>query len=156
MPLISKTLQVEKMTVQTICSKGIYHGLPVFPDDVEGLTAIISGANGISGTHMVGHTLISIFTVILTNEQLRVLCESPKRWKKVYAVCRRPPHGEWPSQVEHVSMDLLQAPEKIAEKMHERGVKADCAFFFAYIQPKPKEGESIWSAVNELVNVNSM
>jgi len=53
-------------------------------------------------------------------------------------------------------MDLLQAPEKIAEKMHERGVKADCAFFFAYIQPKPKEGESIWSAVNELVNVNSM
>lgn len=154
--LISKTLQVDKMAVQTICSKDIYHGLPVFPDDVEGLTAIVTGANGISGTYMVGHTPNSIFTVNLTDRQLRVLCESPKRWKKIYAVCRRPPHGEWPSQVEHVSMDLLQSPEKIAEQMHERGMKADHAFFFAYIQPKPKEGGSIWSAVDELVKVNSM
>lgn len=34
-------------------SDGIYHGLPVFPEHLEGLTAIITGANGISGTHMV-------------------------------------------------------------------------------------------------------
>lgn len=52
-------------------------------------------------------------------------------------------------------MDLLQSPEKIAEQIHKRGMKADYTFFFAYIQPKPKEGESIWSAVDELVKVNS-
>lgn len=37
----------------TIRSDGIYHGLPVFPENVGGLTAIITGANGISGTHMI-------------------------------------------------------------------------------------------------------
>lgn len=52
-------------------------------------------------------------------------------------------------------MDLLQSPEKIAEQIKERGFKADYAFFFAYVQPKPKEGESIWSGVDVLVNVNS-
>lgn len=66
--LLSKTLQIGKMAVQTICSKGIFHGLPVFPDDVEGLTAIVTGANGISGTHMVGHTSNPTFTVTLTNK----------------------------------------------------------------------------------------
>lgn len=39
--------------VQKIHSKGIYYGLPVFSDDVEGLTAIVTGANGMSGDHMV-------------------------------------------------------------------------------------------------------
>lgn len=52
-------------------------------------------------------------------------------------------------------MDLLQPPEKIAAQMKERGIKADYAFFFAYIQPTPPEGGSLWSAVDELVKVNS-
>lgn len=38
---------------QVIVSKNIYHGLPAFSDDVAGLTAIVTGANGISGDHMV-------------------------------------------------------------------------------------------------------
>lgn len=37
----------------TIHSDGIYHGLPVFPEYLEGSTAIVTGANGISGTYMV-------------------------------------------------------------------------------------------------------
>lgn len=52
-------------------------------------------------------------------------------------------------------MDLLQSPENIAAQMKERGMKADYVFFFAYIQPKPKEGEGIWSSVDELVRINS-
>lgn len=39
--------------VQQIYSKGIYHGLPVLSDDAVGLTAIVVGANGMSGDHMV-------------------------------------------------------------------------------------------------------
>ncbi|KFZ02442.1 hypothetical protein V500_00185 [Pseudogymnoascus sp. VKM F-4518 (FW-2643)] len=124
--------------VQQIHSKGIYHGLPAFSDDVEGLTAIVAGANGISGDHM-----------------LRVLCENPKRWKKIYAVSRRPPNGQWPSYVEHVSMDLLQSPETLAVQMAEREMKADYVFFFAYIQPSPKEGGDIWSAADDLVKINT-
>jgi hypothetical protein len=37
---------------QTVQSKGIYHGLPVYPSSLKGLTAIITGANGISGNYM--------------------------------------------------------------------------------------------------------
>ncbi|OJJ77977.1 hypothetical protein ASPBRDRAFT_253535 [Aspergillus brasiliensis CBS 101740] len=126
------------MLTQVICSKGIYHGLPVFPDDVTGLTAIVTGANGISGDYM-----------------LRVLCESPKRWKKIYALSRRPPNGEWPSHVEHVCMDFLKSPDELATILQERKVHADYVFFFSYIQPAPQEGESIWSAAEELVKINT-
>lgn len=37
----------------TLQSKSIYHGLPVFPQETKGLTAIVTGANGMSGDHMV-------------------------------------------------------------------------------------------------------
>lgn len=53
-------------------------------------------------------------------------------------------------------MDLLESPEKVSEQISAGGVKADYAFFFAYIQPKPKDGGDIWSATDELVKVNSM
>ncbi|KAF9894268.1 hypothetical protein FE257_007770 [Aspergillus nanangensis] len=121
---------------QTIISKGIYHGLPTFSDDVTGLTAVVTGANGISGNYM-----------------LRVLCESPQRWKKIYALSRRPPNGEWPSHVEHVPMDFLQPPEILAAQFRERGIKGDYVFFFSYIQPTPKEDRI--SAAEDLVKVNT-
>ncbi|KAI7524970.1 hypothetical protein KC331_g17809, partial [Hortaea werneckii] len=82
----------------TIRSDGIYHGLPVFPENFGGLTAIITGANGIPGTHM--------------------------------------------------------SPEQIARQLKEGDIKADYVFFFAYIQPSPAPGRSIWSAAEELVKVN--
>lgn len=123
---------------QVIQSKSIYHGLPVFPDKVEGLTAIVTGSNGISGAH-----------------QLKVLAESPRRWKKIYALSRRPPYGVWPDHVEHVSVDLLQSPNDIAKQLKDRGVHADHVFFFAYIQPAPKGDGGLWSDADELVRVNS-
>lgn len=86
---------------------------------------------------------------------LRVLCESPKRWKKIYALSRRPPNGEWPSYVEHVSMDFLKSPETLAAQMKEKGIKSDYVFFFSYIQPAAKEGGDLWSAAEELVKINT-
>lgn len=49
--LSTKTFAMEN--IRKIHSRGIYHGLPVYPDDVAGLTAIVTGATGISGDHMV-------------------------------------------------------------------------------------------------------
>ncbi|CAG9945612.1 unnamed protein product [Clonostachys rosea f. rosea IK726] len=118
-------------------SNGIYHGLPVFPDMLQGLTAIVTGANGISGTYMI-----------------RALCENPKRWTKIYALSRREPWHQYPPQVEHVSMDLLQSPSAIAQQLLEKKIKADHVFFFAYIQPSPVAGGTIWSAADEMVRVN--
>ncbi|OOF93312.1 hypothetical protein ASPCADRAFT_173036 [Aspergillus carbonarius ITEM 5010] len=132
--------------MQTIISKGIYHGLPTYPDDPTGLTAIVCGANGISGDHMVCCPLA---------HSLRVLCESPKRWTKIFALSRRPPNKQWPSQIEHASMDFLHPPSELAAQMNEKNIKADHVFFFAYIQPTPKDGGSIWSFHEELVKLNT-
>jgi hypothetical protein len=117
-------------------SKSIYHGLPVFSRDIKRLTAIVTGASGISGY-----------------QQLRVLCETPRRWQKIYALSRRPPHGSWPDHVEHVPIDLLQSPETIAAELSARGVRADYAFCFAYIKSAPKEG-GLCSAEEEMVAIN--
>ncbi|KAK3630103.1 hypothetical protein LTR56_017629 [Elasticomyces elasticus] len=129
------------MATQQIRSEGIYHGLPVFPPDQTGLTAIITGANGISGAYM-----------------LRVLARDPKRWKKIYCLSRRPPlvSGGLPDNAEHIPLDFLKEPKDIASVLKERNVTADHVFFFSYIQPPPKEGSAgIWSDAEELVRVNS-
>lgn len=130
------------MSVQKVQSVDIYHGLPVYPDDVQGLTAIITGANGISGYHM-----------------LRVLGASPQRWSKIYCLSRRPPYipGGLPANAEHVALDFLKPPEEIAAALKERGVtRADYVFFFAYVQPPPKEaGGALWSDAAEMDRVNA-
>jgi NAD(P)-dependent dehydrogenase (short-subunit alcohol dehydrogenase family) len=97
------------MPTHQIQSRSIYHGLPVYPKSLTGLTAIITGANGISGYHM-----------------LRVLAQDPERWAKIYCLSRRPPAipGGLPKNAEHIALDLLKEPEEIAEVLRERGVKA--------------------------------
>ncbi|KAK5127920.1 hypothetical protein LTR85_005037 [Meristemomyces frigidus] len=130
------------MSVQQVQSKGIYHGLPVYPPDLTGLTAIVTGANGISGSYM-----------------LRVLSQDPKRWKKIICLSRRPPlvSGGSPENVEHIPLDFLKDPSEIARVLKDRNVIADHVFFFSYIQPPPKPGmPGIWSDAEELVRVNSL
>lgn len=119
--------QTETMAAQTqspqkftsIQSKGIYHGLPVIPesDSCKGLTAIVTGANGISGSHMV-----------------RVLAESPERWANIYTMSRRAPvvDGKY-GNVTHVELDFLEtSPEDLAKTMVEKGVKALVVFSFSF------------------------
>lgn len=94
---------------QIVVSKGIFQGLPTFPQTPEltGLTAIITGANGISGYHM-----------------LKVLAAAPERWEKIYCLSRRPPPdyffldlGDGASRVEHVCADFLSEPADIAKTL---------------------------------------
>lgn len=124
--------------------KGIYRNLPVFDPSIKGLTAIVTGANGISGFHT-----------------MRVLLQSPERWSKVYALSRRPPPKEMMAllpesqraRVEHIAVDFLNEPSTIAEALAK--ITADYIFFYSYLQPKPKEGAPVWSNANELVKVNT-
>lgn len=126
--------------------KGIYHNLPTFDPSIKNLTAIVTGANGISGFHT-----------------MRVLLGSPERWSKVYALSRRPPPKEMMAllpesqraRVQHVSVDFLEDPQKIAGAMTSAGVTADFIFFYSYLQPKPPPGAPAWSNAEELVKVNS-
>ena len=99
--MASQTLQVQ--------SRGIYHGLPVLSPEHKGLTAIVTGANGISGWHMV-----------------KVLSQSPERWSKIYCLSRRPPAipGGLPKNAEFVSIDFMKKPEEIAEALKAKGVHA--------------------------------
>lgn len=123
----------------------IFHNLPVFDPSIKGLTAIVTGANGISGFHT-----------------MRVLLESPQRWSTVYALSRNPPPKEMMdllpadqrSRVRHVACDFLKPPGEIAEKLKSAGVTATHVFFYSYLQPKPPAGSAIWSNADELVRVN--
>lgn len=129
-------------TVQQIQSQGIYRGLPVFPDtdDKKNLTAIITGANGISGQHM-----------------LRVLAQTPSRWSKIYCLSRRPPAipDLLPAQAEHISLDFLKSPDYIAGVLKSHQVHADYVFFFSYIQVPPKHGQGLWSNAEHMAIVNT-
>jgi hypothetical protein len=129
-------------------NKGIFKSLPTFDDNVKGLTAIVTGANGISGFHT-----------------MRVLLESPQRWKspqrtkKVWAASRRPsPEAmmkllpqEQRDLVEHVALDSLFKPEEIAEALKAKSVAVDVVFCYSYAQPSPKPGAGAWSDAQELV-----
>lgn len=128
------------MAIQAVQTKGIYHGLPVFPANFEGLTAIITGANGISGQYM-----------------LRVLAQSPERWKKIYCLSRRPPAipGGLPANAEHIPLDFLKKSSEIAEVLKRHGVHADHVFFYSYIQVEPKEGGGLWSDADAMSRVNT-
>lgn len=125
---------------------GIYHNLPDFDPSITGLTAIITGANGISGFGT-----------------MRALLDAPKRWSKIYALSRRPPPeqmmglltSEQRGRVQHVACDFLEPGETIAKALKDANVTADYIFFYSYLQPKPPPGALIWSNSDELVKVNS-
>ena len=126
---------------------GIFRNLPTFPFSHKGYTAIVTGANGISGFHT-----------------MRVLLSSPERWTKIYALSRRPPPkemmallpAEQRSRVQHVAVDFLDSPEKIAESMKSASLTStDYIFFYSYLQPPPPKGAPAWSNAQELVDVNS-
>jgi hypothetical protein len=97
------------MASQTVVSKGIFHGLPTFPEyDGKKLSIIVTGANGISGSAMV-----------------KVLSEAPERWDKIYALSRRP--GTYPasSNIVSIAVDFLDStPEAIAKVLKDHHVQA--------------------------------
>ncbi|KAF2092877.1 hypothetical protein NA57DRAFT_61983 [Rhizodiscina lignyota] len=133
---------------QVVHSEGIFHGLPTYPDasGYTNLTAVVTGANGITGYAMV-----------------KVLAAAPKRWAKIYCLSRRPPPdyffsslGDGAKRVEHVAVDFLSDPNDIAKVLKGKVDKVDHVFFFSYLQPK-QEGKplSMWSNADELAEVNS-
>ena len=124
----------------TVQTRGIYHGLPVHPPALKNLTAIITGANGISGNYM-----------------LRVLGQDLSRWSKIYCLSRRPPAipNGLPKNAEHIALDFLKDKEEIARVMREKGVqKVDYVFFYSYVQVEPKGGGGLWSDAEEMCRVN--
>ena len=127
-------------------NNGIFKNLPTFSPEIQGLTAIVTGANGISG----------FFT-------MRVLLEDPHRWHKVWTLSRSPPPKEMmnllrPEQrdrVEHIPVDFLGKPEDIADALKAKGVTADAVFFYSYLQPKTTiKGSHPWANAQELADVN--
>jgi hypothetical protein len=96
------------MSTQIVHSKGIFHALPTFPDhDGKQYTAVVTGANGISGAHIVA-----------------ALAETPARWSKIYALSRKIPSKAVADHVTHLAMDFLSSPEEIAKVLKDNGVKA--------------------------------
>lgn len=99
----------EASQANAITTKGIFTGLPTFPSSLSGLSAVVVGASGISGQHM-----------------LHVLSQSPRRWSRIYALSRSVPHipKNTDGQIIHVPVDLLKEPEEIAAALRKAQVKA--------------------------------
>ncbi|KAL4928355.1 SDR family oxidoreductase [Aspergillus undulatus] len=132
----------------TVKSHGPFHGLPTYPQtpELSNLTAVVTGANGLSGYHMV-----------------RVLAAAPERWSKIYCLSRREPPsnffsdlGEGAARVEHISVDFTSETGDIALRLKERVSKVDYVFFFSYMQPQ-QEGNvlGMWSDAEALTKINS-
>ncbi|KAL2064336.1 hypothetical protein VTL71DRAFT_4830 [Oculimacula yallundae] len=125
-------------SLRTIHNKGIHHNLPTFPDhDGKKYTAIVTGANGISGS-----------------EILNALIAAPERWGVIYAMSKRPPPSQC-ERVKSIAADFLDStPEDLAELFKREGVEADYIFFTSYVQPPAPEGEGLWSNTEHLETVN--
>lgn len=94
-------------STQVVRNEGPFRGLPTYPENVKDLTAIVTGANGMSGYHMV-----------------RVLASAPERWRRIYCLSRRPPPanffedlGDGAKLVEHISVDFLSSEEDIVRSL---------------------------------------
>lgn len=91
---------------QLVRSDGIFHGLPVYDPPAQGLTAMVTGATGVSGYSMV-----------------KVLAAS-SNWDKIYCLSSRPPPanffsdlGSGADKVTHLAVDFLSDPSIIAEAL---------------------------------------
>ncbi|KAG4257541.1 hypothetical protein FPRO03_13884 [Fusarium proliferatum] len=117
-------------------SEGPYVGLPSF--EQKGLTALVTGANGISGQHM-----------------LRVLAKNPDRWSKIYALSRRPPQGLFDApHIQSVALDFLSGTDNIRATLQANNItKVDYVFFFAYKESSGPEGE-LWAGQEQMVREN--
>jgi hypothetical protein len=119
---------MDSATHQTAHSKGIYRGLPTFPSDPGSHSAIVCGANGISGQAM-----------------LKVLAANPDHWPDIYSFSRRfyvegTPDGKGAGvdgeQIRHLQLDFLGGPEYIAKDLVEYAVEGEYVFWFAYKEDK--------------------
>ncbi len=108
-PEPSRTASSQQTVIQ---SNGIFHGLPTFPDTPErrNLTALVTGATGLSGYHMV-----------------KALAAAPQRWRKIYCLSSRPPPsnffddlGDGAQRVEHIAVDFLCDPAEIAGQLQQQ------------------------------------
>ncbi|CAH0018927.1 unnamed protein product [Clonostachys rhizophaga] len=127
-------------------SNGIFHGLPTYPSTpgTQNLTALVAGATGLSGSHMV-----------------KVLAAS-QRWRKIYCLSSRPPPenffadlGDGSGKVEHVAIDFLRQPAQIAECLSDKIEHVDHVFYFSYMQPPPKgDALDLWAHADELARIN--
>lgn len=89
---------------QRITSSGIFHGLPEYDGSETKHSALIAGANGITGAHVV-----------------KVLNEHPDRWNNVYALSRKEPAHPLEGNVKYLTIDLLNSPSAIASQLKEVG-----------------------------------
>lgn len=106
-----RTLAPAADSAQLIRSDGIFLGLPCYRPTQEShrQTALIAGATGVSGYHMVKRLAAS------------------ERWAEVYCLSRRSPTGSFfadlganVDKVKHVSIDFLDRPEEISKVLESR------------------------------------
>lgn len=126
------------MSTTALYSHGPYHGLPTPASSARNLTALVAGANGISGQHLIS-----------------ALLQHPETWTKIYALSRSPPAKGSPSadpRVTHVPVDFLGGPDKISQALKDAGVKwgKDEKIYAFYMAYKEHSKDGLWSGQKEM------
>jgi nucleoside-diphosphate-sugar epimerase len=93
---------------RTVENKGIFYNLPTFPrHQGKKYNIIVTGANGISGSHMVD-----------------VLASSPERWGTIYAFSRKLPQRRFRPNVKNIAADFLElTPEELKTVFDKEGIE---------------------------------
>ena len=125
---------------------GIYRNLPTFDPAINGLSAIVCGASGVSGFNAV-----------------RALLSTPDRWNTVYTLSRSPLNDKalrlfsngQRSRIKQISIDLTSSATAIAKELQNANVKANYVFFYSYSNSL-KSGKNAMSpdAAQELADAN--
>lgn len=131
--------------LQPLRASGVFRNLPQFGPEVTGLTAIVCGASGISGFHA-----------------LRALLDTP-RWSRIFILSRSPLSDEAKSflsdeqvaRITHVSVNLLDSAESIAEELQRAHVAAEYLFYYAYLQPDSVLDPMSPGAAKALIDTNA-
>ncbi|KFA54592.1 hypothetical protein S40293_10599 [Stachybotrys chartarum IBT 40293] len=132
---IKEASSTESPPLQVFYS-GMFHGLPSFPENTIGLTALITSATGLSGHHMA-----------------RVLAASP-RWTKIYRLSfRAPQQGFGSTKIEHLRVNFLDKPSHIASLLG--AIKHVQAILHSLPVPK-EDAVDVWGNPAEVSRVNCM
>ncbi|KZO91453.1 hypothetical protein CALVIDRAFT_568248 [Calocera viscosa TUFC12733] len=124
----------------TVHSEGIFHGLPDWSSpEYKDKTAIVAGANGISGAYM-----------------LRVMADHPEIWKTVYSISRRPPQEALPANFHSLTLDLFDTDGAgVGKALRALGVeRIDYAFFYAFMPTQASDKRTLFKEDEELANIN--
>ncbi|KAI1623274.1 hypothetical protein EDD37DRAFT_610584 [Exophiala viscosa] len=129
-------------------SREIYHGLPIYGEEFHGKSALIAGANGISGAYML-------------KVMRDYVCDVPPVSRPFAAPqlnydILRPQMNDVPDWFSSHAIDLFNTDAQgVAKTIEAAGIKEiDYAFFYAFMPVAASDSRTLFKEAEELAEIN--